>query len=462
MSAQYKYLASPTSFISRYMEYMDGNETPYSFDFWSAMFLVSCVLRRRCCVARPGAPVWLNHYILLVAPPGVARKSTAVNIAAEHAQWITAQTGSNGMIYSGSLTPTMLLNEMRIMSQLGVSSPVLLTLPELSRSFARNAAKSTIAFLTDMFDTKEYEKGGTKREGTYEVRKASISILAASTPDWLGQFGSRDAAVGGFTSRCIVLREDGPKRHIKWREASTQPDHSLLRSALLDIDRRLSHLEQAHGGVEYGLQVTSAAIDAYEGYVESLRAHIRTLSEEEAAKRVRDERHILAVAGTLACADLTFEVQQNHIINAIKAIELVRRSDAKQSEAEPLRSDNSPQAEPINEAQLLRGRIFDRLSRILKEAGKLGIQQQTIAKKVRYLCTMNDAKLALRIMHDWKCAQMFRVHEAGRPSQVWRATYLIDSPAFEHARKLFVGEPMTTIDLDQAVPEDDQSSPPYH
>lgn len=444
------------------MEYMDDAETPYSFDFWCSLFLVSCVLRRRCFVARPGAPVWLNHYVLLVAPPGVARKSTAVNIAAEHAQWITAQTGSNGMIYSGSLTPTMLLNEMRIMSQIGASSPVLLTLPELSRSFARNAAKSTIAYLTDMFDTKEYEKGGTKREGTYEIRKASISLLAASTPEWLGDFAGRDATLGGFSSRCIIVREDKPKRRIKWGEAVAQQDHSILRSALLDIERRLLYLEQHAGGSEVALQVSAGAVDVYERFRDNATSSYKGLSEDYIAERVRDERHVLAIAGSLCCADLTFEVQQNHVINAIKAIELVRRLDAKQFDAEPLRSDNSPQAAPINEAQLLRGRIFDRLANVLKEAGKLGIQQQAIAKKIRYLCTMNDAKLALRIMHDWKCAQMFRVQEAGRPSQVWRATYLIDSPAFEHARKLYIGEPVTREEMDRVLQEADQEKPPYH
>lgn len=465
MSAAYKHLASSESFITRYMEYMDDAETPYAFDFWAAVFLVSCVLRRRCYVARPGAPVWLNHYILFVAPPGLARKSTAVNIAAEHAQWITAQTGSNGMIYSGSLTPTMLLNEMRIMSQLGASSPVLLTLPELSRSFARNAAKSTIAYLTDMFDTKEFEKGGTKREGTYEIRKASISLLAASTPEWLGEFAGRDATLGGFASRCIIVREDRPKKRIKWDDAVAQPDHTVLRQSLINIEQRLSYFERSVSGNEYPLRVSAGAVERYEAYRSDTEQRNRTLSEEERAERVRDERHVLAIAGTLACADLTFEVQQNHVINAIKAIELVRSNDRSgnrrrdQSQAEQVVAQ---EASSEDEGVVKRTRIITRLVEVLKEVGPLGIQQQKLAVKMRHLCTMTEVKLALRILHDYRCAQMFKVQEAGRPSHVWRATYLINSPALEHARKLYVGEPVTREEMDRVLQEADQENTPYH
>ncbi len=456
MTAAYKHLTSPASFITKYMEWCDASETPYSFDFWSAVFCVSAVLRRRCYVDRPGAPVWPNHYILLTAPPGVARKTTAVIRATEIVQWYASASKSNATLFSGSLTSSMLMKEMAVLSKEFGCSPLLLALPELSRSFARNAARPTIAYLTDMFDTKEIERGGTKREGTYEIKKASINMLAASTPEWLGAFGGADADAGGFTSRCIVVREERPKRRIKWGEVPTQPDAAVVRSAIIDIDERLAQLERHEGPCrEVPIKATAAAIARYESYREASDTKLRS-------SEARHERHVLSVACVLACADLTFEIQEDHIINAIKAIELVTRDDPKRLEDDTSHNVNADVDRPIDKAWEKRIQIFTRIVKILKEAGKLGVQQQKMCIRLRHLTGAKDVRLVLKILLDYNCVQCFRVSEVGRPSMVWRATYLIDTPAVERARILYAGEPITEPSEDQSPQESDQSTPPYH
>lgn len=457
MTAAYKHLANDGSFIHRYMEYMDGQETPYSFDFWSAIWLVSCILRRRVYVNRPGSPVWPNMYILLVAPPAVARKTTAVNTATELIQWYMSKQTSQSMLYSGSLTPSMLLTEMAVLSEQCGSASILLALPELSRSFARNAAKSTISFLTDMFDTKALETGGTKRDGTYEIKKASINLLAASTPDWLGGFASRDAVVGGFASRCIYVNEDKPKRRIKWGEAASSVDISLVRSAMLSIEHRLQQLESISGGSEIPIQVSKGAVDRYEEWRETL-----THTDDST---VRIDRHVLAVACCLCVSDLSFQINPNHVAQAINAINAIRVRN------EPIR-DTIPTPKRVDIVQnkvpeskeTIRSRIITRLVETLKEAGQLGVKQQAITIKLRYLTDAATLKLALRIMMDYKCVQMFKLdgEKIGRPAVVWRATYLIDTAALEYARKLFVGEPMTANEMDQGLQDSPQPKTPYH
>lgn len=442
------------------MEWQDASETPYAFDFWSAVFCVSAVLRRRCYVDRPGAPVWPNHYVLLVAPPGVARKSTAVVRASEIVQWYVSESNSHATIFSGSLTASMITKEMAVLSQEYGSSPILLALPELSRSFARNAVRSTIAFLTDLFDTKEIERGGTKREGSYEVKKASINFLAASTPEWLGGFAGRDADAGGFTSRCIIARESSPKRRIKWGEKTTQPDPYMVRSAMLDIEQRLTMLEQhERGGKEVPIRATAAAIARYESYREALEAKHATNNESNGA---RLDRHVLSVACVLACADLTFEIQEDHIINAIKAIELVTRDDPKGLEDDTSRRIGDNIVQPIDKAWEKRIQIFTRIVKVVKEAGKLGIQQQKLCIRLRHLTTMKEVRLVLKILLDYYCVQCFKVSEVGRPSMVWRATYLIDTPAVERARILYAGEPITAPSEGPSPLDSDQSKTPCH
>lgn len=451
MSALYKHLATQ-GFIKHYMEYMDGQETPYSFDFWSAVWIVSSTLRRRVYINRPGSPVWPNMYVLLVAPPAVARKGVAIGKATELMQWCLHSTQSVSALYSGSLTPSMLTTEMAVLSEQHGCASILLAIPELSRSFARNAAKSTIAFLTDLFDTKELETGGTKRDGTYTIKKASINLLAASTPDWLGGFGDRDAVAGGFASRCIYVSEQSPKRRIKWGEAGASSSPDLVRRSLLAVEERLCLLSEYYKGTEIPIQVTKGAVDTYEDW--------RDRQEADAlvgAGRSRQGRHVLATACILACADLTFEIQQNHIIAAIKAIEEVYPKPvliAKQSsEPTPGRSDLiNPIAE---DKEAYRSRIFSKLVEILREAGKIGIRQTEVTIKMRYSCEGDVVRTMLRMLSDYRCAQMFKLsgEKIGRPPIVWRATYLIDTPALEHARKLFVGEPMTAEEMELGLAE---------
>lgn len=456
MTALYKHLATQ-GFIKHYMEYMDGQETPYSFDFWCAVWLVSSLLRRRVYINRPGSPVWPSMYVLLVAPPAVARKGVAIGKATELMQWYLAQSSSAGMLYSGSLTPSMLTTEMAVLTEQCGSAALTLALPELSRSFARNAAKSTISFLTDMFDTKELETGGTKRDGTYTIKKASINLLAASTPDWLGGFGDHDAIAGGFASRCIYVDEEKPKRRIKWGDEAATIAPDLVRQSLRSIETRLCDLENFHKPNEVPIQVTKGAVDYYEDWRD--RQEAEQVLESSSGVHARTSRHVLATACILACSDLTFEIQQNHIIAAIKAIEEVYPKPVPQAvEAahkgfdQGIRSTVNPTAE---DKEAYRSRIFSKLVEILREAGKIGIRQTEVTIKMRYSCEGDVVRTMLRMLSDYRCAQMFKLsgEKIGRPPIVWRATYLIDTPALEHARKLFVGEPMTAEEMEMGLAE---------
>ena len=455
MTALYKHLATQ-GFIKHYMEYMDGQETPYSFDFWSAIWIVSSLLRRRVYINRPGSPVWPNMYVLLVAPPAVARKGVAIGKATELMQWYMSIHASTETVYTGSLTPSMLLSEMSILSKMHGSAGIVIALPELSRSFARNAAKSTISFLTDMFDTKETETGGTKRDGIYTIKKASINLLAASTPDWLGGFGDRDAIAGGFASRCIYVTEQSPKRRIKWGETSTVQSHDLVRRSLLAVEEGLCRLSEFHNGTEVPIQVSEGAVERYEDWRDRQEADGRLANRGVEA---RQTRHVLATACILACADLTFEIQQNHIIAAIKAIEEVypKPTIPREDDKGILSSQRTVQAaDPTAEdKEAYRSRIFSKLVEILREAGKIGIRQTEVTIKMRYSCEGDVVRTMLRMLSDYRCAQMFKLsgEKIGRPPIIWRATYLIDTPALEHARKLFVGEPMTAEEMELGLAE---------
>ena len=57
-------------------------EAPERFHFWCAVHAVGGALRRRVYIDAGNFRWMPNWYIILVAPPGVAKKSTVINIGA--------------------------------------------------------------------------------------------------------------------------------------------------------------------------------------------------------------------------------------------------------------------------------------------------------------------------------------------------------------------------------------------
>ena len=43
----------PNTFISEYLKYCDNFETPQSFDFWGAIWILSIICNRRIVINRP-------------------------------------------------------------------------------------------------------------------------------------------------------------------------------------------------------------------------------------------------------------------------------------------------------------------------------------------------------------------------------------------------------------------------
>ena len=52
------------TFISEYMNECNNLETPRSYDFWSAVWIISLLVNRQLQIYRPNAPLFCNFYLL--------------------------------------------------------------------------------------------------------------------------------------------------------------------------------------------------------------------------------------------------------------------------------------------------------------------------------------------------------------------------------------------------------------
>ena len=70
--------ACAEGWLKTYVAHMRFNEAPSSFHFWVGVGTIAGALRRKVWTDHLTYQYTPNFYIILVAPPGVATKSTAI------------------------------------------------------------------------------------------------------------------------------------------------------------------------------------------------------------------------------------------------------------------------------------------------------------------------------------------------------------------------------------------------
>ena len=79
-----------TGWLGEYLRYTEIQESPTGFHFWTGVVLIASALRRNVFLPWGSIPVFPNHYIILVAPQGRARKSTCISMGRQLVEQVPA------------------------------------------------------------------------------------------------------------------------------------------------------------------------------------------------------------------------------------------------------------------------------------------------------------------------------------------------------------------------------------
>jgi hypothetical protein len=200
--------------IATYLEYTKLQEAPTAFHFWTGVSTIAAALRRK---------VWFdqmyylwspNFYIILVAPPGVSTKSSAINIGMKMLDDIQGiKRGAD------SLTWQSLVQSMEnAVEMIQVANGEFLAISCLTFSSSELGSlldpddRKMLDVLTDLWDGKSgtWEKH-TKNCGSNVIPNPWINIIAGTTPHWIADNFPRQAIGAGFTSRCVFVYAE--KKH---------------------------------------------------------------------------------------------------------------------------------------------------------------------------------------------------------------------------------------------------------
>jgi hypothetical protein len=399
---KYNKLVPDDSFIGRYLAYMEAQETPYAYDFWTACWLLSLACGRGTVVNRPRAPVHLNLFAILVADSGTTRKSSAIREAIKIARVLT---GTAFPLITSKVVPEKFEFDLHKQSAEYGTANAAIAISELVTFLGREKyVEKMPTLLTDLYDCPELmDGGGSISRGTSTLRNVFVSFLSASTPAWLLRAVNPDVIEGGFTSRVVFIVEEQPKKFISWPEKKDgDAELDNLGAMLVEIRDQAQELPK--------IDVSDGARKTFDKWYKS-----RYIARDafRASFQSREDAHILRTAAFLCINDGLWVIQHAHIVTAIRIVTELRENGASIFDGT---GSNS---------RLVLG--IDKIRDKLLAAGISGLPQTDLTKACASLINAEAMRTALDVMHDLGMVQRFEGIKVGRgrPTTLWRATQLL-------------------------------------
>lgn len=400
-------IAPDDTFIGQYMLAMSEVETSAAYDFWAACWALGTVVGRDVYIPRPHAPVHMNWYVMLLAESGVTRKSTAVRQARDI---VSCALGMDHLI-EGKCTPEYLFNYL-------IPHPhCAIAVSELATFLGRESYIVELpALLTDLYDCPKEKRGGSISKGEQIISNAFVTFISASTPTWLRTSVNPTVVEGGFTSRCLFVHDEKPKKRIAW------PTQAVTRVTEL-ADQLKSTCQRAQ---EVGhIELMPSGMKAFERWYR--RRDVSSVMPFVASFNSREDAHVLRMAATLCINDGTLAIEKRHIDAGIKLITRVK------ADATKVFSDTG------SAIKISQG--ISRLIQLLLEAGPVGVLHGRLYSSVRYYMRSDEFNIVVTSMHQLNMLTKMVENRSGsgRPSVRYaRGPNLTNNRAIEELMQTFV------------------------
>jgi len=231
--AVFRAMLPTRGYFAEYMHYTDRQESPDSYHFWVAATILAATLERRCWISKGVYRIYPNLFTVLVSGSGKCRKTRAILMGNELLKKVPVN------VIADKTTPEALVEALR--TKKGEdgkvpSSSGLIRSTEFSVFVNKQQYnQAMIPILTDFYDCPDTWNYQTKTGGRVALRDVSLSILGASTPEWLAMNLPDNSFEGGFMSRLILVVRQTRNRHFPWPEEPVAGEVEALQAHLIRI-----------------------------------------------------------------------------------------------------------------------------------------------------------------------------------------------------------------------------------
>ena len=288
------------NWLQSYMDLTEASEAPTTFHFFAAVFAIAGALRRRVWFDQ-GLFKWFpNFYIIFVARPGIATKSTALGQAENLLREVP------GIKFGPASTTWQAL--IQLVANSGEEheingKPMLMSCLSFAASELGNLIdfrnRDLIDAMVDLWDGKTgaWEKA-SKMYGIETINNPWINLIAGVTPSWLSANVPETAVGGGFTSRCIFVYGN-EKRHLSaYPRRRMNEGHGKLRQKLL---ADLEIISQMQGEFVLTPEAEDYGVHWYEQLWRNPPEHLQ--GERMEGWRARKQTHLHKLCMILSAAE---------------------------------------------------------------------------------------------------------------------------------------------------------------
>ena len=304
------------AFLENYRRYTQGNETPELIHIWCGLAALAGAIEKRMWIDQKFFKLYFNLYILLLAPAGVAAKSTSMGIALK----MLKEAGLN--IMEGSILKEKIIEDLETLERSYAAptgnfnhSSVTFVSNELNVLLASGV--DMIKFLVDIYDRDDTYVYKTKKSGSYEIKYPYFNMLAAAVPQWFGDNMATDMGATGLLARFIIIYEE--QKRGKVPRLRITPEQEEARARCMDT---IYALTQMHG--EMG--ITPEAEEFFCTWYMKQDSNVSNDYRLNSYFERRNKIHILKVAALMALGDVRTQIE---VIDFERAIHLLERTEVK-------------------------------------------------------------------------------------------------------------------------------------
>lgn len=201
------------SWIHRWNKAFPFSEVPYSFVVFTGLSYLGACLGRKTYIEHDVYKLWPMLNVLLIGPSGVG-KTTSMLMGKPLLD--SLPLAEQPQVIGGAPSPEKLHFDLRPQPK------TLLTAYELAAFFGKQRyQEALVPYVTELLDYGDVIERRTKSGGIIAVNEPSVTIIGASTLQWLQEMLPDSAVSGGFLARFLII-EEGTRRQRK-----ALPTHGL-------------------------------------------------------------------------------------------------------------------------------------------------------------------------------------------------------------------------------------------
>lgn len=204
--------------IESYMEYTDRTEPPALFRKWTGVAALAAAIERKAWLTLGNIVLFPNFYIVLVSPPGKARKGTALAPARTFMEKLDINLAPNRVTRS-SLTQELVDSQDTFQIGKDIVRHASLTVYSSELTvFTGYRDKELMGDLMDLFDCPNEWEYRTIARGKETLDNVWFNLIGATTPESVRAALPEDAEGAGLSSRIIFVYEETIDIPIAWPE----------------------------------------------------------------------------------------------------------------------------------------------------------------------------------------------------------------------------------------------------